>query len=753
MPDLHPPPSPVPSSRTPPPPPNQTATTSSSLRGPSSSTPVISAEAISPPGLRKRRRKAIAGDLPPIILPPKETLAEATTGPAAPAAADSLASPPPLPFVPSANNNTAAQPEPVGDGTYTPEALLDEITQGLPGLKDPIDFRQFSGYLPISDSKNIFYWYVEAVHNPDTAPLVFWTNGGPGCSGLYGFLSEHGPWRPLKDGATLVRNAYSWNQVANMLYVEQPVTVGFSYTTEDLDNKAAFGDDQAASDNYRVIQAFLDRFPHLRAHDLYLSGESYSGHYLPSLARFILDQNQEASASVAAAAAASAAGSADAFPPSPPPSTNQEMSAQALAVAAPAAAAFPLSPPSKEQTSPQPLPPSLPPPPKLNLRGFLVGNPSTDPVLQLIGQVDTLHSRHLLPPSLYERWTTLCASTPTVAHLGSTACVQVQRQVLEAVSEYDVYSISTPPCPLLAAGEEEENIGSSSSSSSSSSGRRSKSTTAPATAPTGKKGGKGGGGRLYLLANDEYWAGLLKLEQGNTSAAAAVTAAAVGCNSSSTAPGPLHHHRYLRSSSPSPSPSPPTSKPPSLFPSFPTSPPLPYESCQALYGANYLNRLDVKAAIHASEWVSWEDCSSLVLDNFQRSDWSLYMEPTFKSLLEGGKEGEAGREGGGEPLRVLLYSGEDDTVCSSKGTEMWLETLGWTTVEEWAPWSVKEGGKEGGRKGIGNGKVGVLAVAGMKKKYENGVVFATVNGAGHAVPSFKPREALYLFQEFLEGRL
>jgi hypothetical protein len=82
---------------------------------------------------------------------------------------------------------------------------------------------------------------------------------------------------------------------------------------------------------------------------------------------------------------------------------------------------------------------------------------------------------------------------------------------------------------------------------------------------------------------------------------------------------------------------------------------------------------------------------------------------------------------------------------------MWLETLGWTTVEESAPWSVREGGKEGERKG--KGKAAVPPAAGMKKKYENGVVFATVNGAGHAVPSFKPREALYLFQEFLEGRL
>lgn len=209
---------------------------------------------------------------------------------------------------------------------YTKEARQDEIVSPLPGYEDDTDFRQFSGYLPITSSKNIFYWYVEAVDTPESAPLVFWTNGGPGCSGLFGFLAEHGPFRPLEDGQTLVRNPYSWNRVANMLYVEQPVTVGFSYSSEQVD-KAAFGDDQSALDNFRVIQSFLSRYPHLRSHELYLSGESYGGHYLPSLARFILDKN---------------------------------------------AAPDPASPP-------------------LNLQGFLVGNPSTDPVFQLLGQIGRAH--------------------------------------------------------------------------------------------------------------------------------------------------------------------------------------------------------------------------------------------------------------------------------------------------------------------------------------------------------------------------
>ena len=78
---------------------------------------------------------------------------------------------------------------------YTPEAIADQITD-LPGIEpiaDLVKFNQFSGYLNINAStgKRIHYWLVEASEvDPATAPVVFWTNGGPGCSGLIGFMTE-----------------------------------------------------------------------------------------------------------------------------------------------------------------------------------------------------------------------------------------------------------------------------------------------------------------------------------------------------------------------------------------------------------------------------------------------------------------------------------------------------------------------------------------------------------------------------------
>jgi hypothetical protein len=114
---------------------------------------------------------------------------------------------------------------------YTPEALLDQVTN-LPGAENlNVNFNQFSGYLKVTPTKNNHYWFVESMNNPAADPVAFWTNGGPGCSGLLGFLTEQGPFRPNKD-MTLSFNEYAWNTVANMVFVEQPCGVGFSYSDE-----------------------------------------------------------------------------------------------------------------------------------------------------------------------------------------------------------------------------------------------------------------------------------------------------------------------------------------------------------------------------------------------------------------------------------------------------------------------------------------------------------------------------------------
>lgn len=171
---------------------------------------------------------------------------------------------------------------------YTNEALLDQVIE-LPGLYWKPNFNQFSGYLNLQGTqKFIHYWLVEAEASPETAPLVFWTNGGPGCSGLIGFMTEQGPFRPDAEG-NLQPNPYTWNKIANMVFLEQPVGVGFSYSDNKDDYK--IGDDQAAQDNLNTILSFFSKFPHYNNTPLFITSESYGGHYMPTWTDAIIKYN------------------------------------------------------------------------------------------------------------------------------------------------------------------------------------------------------------------------------------------------------------------------------------------------------------------------------------------------------------------------------------------------------------------------------------------------------------------------------
>ena len=113
---------------------------------------------------------------------------------------------------------------------------------------------------------------------PETDPVVFWFNGGPGRSSLDGFLYEHGPFRVqmAADGTTaLAAFEYSWAKLANMVYLEAPCGVGFSYSDVGGDDYAAT-DDTAAADNLRAVEAFYVKFPEFANRSLYLTGESYA---------------------------------------------------------------------------------------------------------------------------------------------------------------------------------------------------------------------------------------------------------------------------------------------------------------------------------------------------------------------------------------------------------------------------------------------------------------------------------------------
>jgi serine carboxypeptidase-like clade 1 len=178
----------------------------------------------------------------------------------------------------------------------TPEALKDQVTS-LPDFHYKISFNHYAGYITVDEKRGrrLFYWFVESQRAPLDDPVTMWLNGGPGCSSLDGMLYEHGPFhfeRPLSfpPNDTLYLNPHSWNKVSNMLYVEAPAGVGFSYSDTRTDYNT--NDTQTAADNYQFILNWFERFPQFRNNDFYVAGESYAGIYVPSLAYNIVKGNQ-----------------------------------------------------------------------------------------------------------------------------------------------------------------------------------------------------------------------------------------------------------------------------------------------------------------------------------------------------------------------------------------------------------------------------------------------------------------------------
>jgi cathepsin A (carboxypeptidase C) len=162
----------------------------------------------------------------------------------------------------------------------------DEVTS-LPGLNFQINFRQYSGYLDGGGGRQLHYWFVESQNEPATDPVVLWLTGGPGCSSLIGFLAENGPFHVLDDGSALYNNTYSWNTIANVIYLESPAGVGFSYNTEDI----PFEDDDTTSlQNYLALQDFFtNKFPEYANNEFYITGESYGGIYVPTLSQRVVN--------------------------------------------------------------------------------------------------------------------------------------------------------------------------------------------------------------------------------------------------------------------------------------------------------------------------------------------------------------------------------------------------------------------------------------------------------------------------------
>ncbi|KAL1343301.1 serine carboxypeptidase-like 33 [Arachis hypogaea] len=172
----------------------------------------------------------------------------------------------------------------------------DDRVINLPGQPSSPSVSHFSGYITVNEDhgRALFYWFFEAQSEPSNKPLLLWLNGGPGCSSIgYGAVVEVGPLIINQNGDGLHFNPYSWYQEANLLFVESPVGVGFSYSNTTSDYLTILEDNLVAEDSYNFLVNWLQQFPQFKSRDFFIAGESYGGHYIPQLAELVFDRNKD----------------------------------------------------------------------------------------------------------------------------------------------------------------------------------------------------------------------------------------------------------------------------------------------------------------------------------------------------------------------------------------------------------------------------------------------------------------------------
>ncbi|KAG1658633.1 hypothetical protein FOA52_007567 [Chlamydomonas sp. UWO 241] len=587
---------------------------------------------------------------------------------------------------------------------YTQAAEADRVAS-LPGWGPIKGFGLFSGYLIVDEDagRALFYALAESQVSPADDPLVLWLNGGPGCSSIGGgFMSENGPFFPQADGKSLKANPHAWNQHVTMLFLEVPAFVGFSYSNTSSDRQS--DDATVRDDSYAALQAFMQRFPHYARSELYIAGESYAGHYIPQLATRIVQANRDADASeprsgedggsktTAAAAAATIAAAATVEPRISVEDGRFETAAGAS------------EPDTHEQDQDQGQDPDQgrhqrphAPHQRLNLKGILVGNPSTDRVTDRIGAGEFLWFHGVISDETLSEIRHTCSSTHDSSddYNGQSSCGDAFDRAREEMGDINIYDIYVDLClaPPYARAE---------AAAFSRALSRHPDPTCDAARPSLSA-------TIALHAQRTYAARLMHKTQAAGSANRALHVNQ--CSPVATCAGAAKAN---------------TCAPVVPFKSDGGDTGMQgdsYDPCVDNEVEAYLNLPDVQKALHVNQTVimpwRWTDCSDEV--DYDYDDMWNSQVPLYEELIRGGG------------LRITIFSGDVDGMVPLAGTRRWTAGLGLKTVRSWRPWFTD--GEQ---------------VAGHYVAYD-GLTFVTVRGAGHMVPYTQPERASHLLAAFLAG--
>ncbi|KAH9951151.1 alpha/beta-hydrolase [Amylocystis lapponica] len=175
------------------------------------------------------------------------------------------------------------------NGDYGPEWQgYFEVTESFPNVTWELP-HSYAGNIGVQreghPNNTLFFWAFEKQNGSLTAdnndPWAIWLNGGPGSASTLGLIYENGPIHIAPDYSAY-QNNYSWNSLADYIWIDQPVGTGWS--TAD---QAGFvqDEDQMGADFMGFLENLVKVFPSLKTRPLYLTGESYAGTYIPYITK------------------------------------------------------------------------------------------------------------------------------------------------------------------------------------------------------------------------------------------------------------------------------------------------------------------------------------------------------------------------------------------------------------------------------------------------------------------------------------
>jgi hypothetical protein len=157
-----------------------------------------------------------------------------------------------------------------------------------------------------------------------------------------------------------------------------------------------------------------------------------------------------------------------------------------------------------------------------------------------------------------------------------------------------------------------------------------------------------------------------------------------------------------------------------------------YKPCSQMYMEQYLNTHRVRTALHVLDRASykWSPCGGI---KYNSRDVDTPVIALYQQLVDQAVQGK-------NNLKILIYSGDDDSICATAGTQDWIWGLGLQVKTMWQAWRAD------------------LQTSGFVTRFDLGnqtnatFTFVTVHGAGHEVPAYKPREAFALFKTYIDGK-